>query len=390
MPHSIDGFETTRATECAWVTLLTRASYLPGVITLAYSLSTHNTIYPLIVLVTPSLPSSALRALELESHHNPLLIIHPIECLLPPAQSTSSVASRFEDTWTKLRAFSLTYLSTAVFLDADITVYKNMDEVFDTALPASDWIGANHACVCNLDHDRWAPDNWNRTNCAYTPQSHPSALENGTPVPHDAGPPHTHALLNSGFFLYRPSPALWAAMLTYYHKHADLLSTFQFPDQDFLAYFFARKWLPLSWKFNALKTMESWHRNIWRDGEVKGLHYIVDKPWERRVAGDGVAGHLGRDGKTHAWWWRVYGEWVRERAGVCEEEWAVKAKKGGGEKGDGAAELVGILQGLVAARLTDEADLRQQVENRGKGFPVPVPLPEEKHHHNPTVLVANL
>ncbi|KAL8984150.1 MAG: hypothetical protein Q9177_004775, partial [Variospora cf. flavescens] len=133
-------------TKRAWVTLLTRSSYLPGVITLAYSLSTHKTLYPLIVLVTPSLPSSSLHALELESHHNPLLLIHPIEPLLPPAQSTSSVASRFEDTWTKLRAFSLTHLSSAVFLDADLTVYKNMDQVFDIALPVPAWIGANHAC----------------------------------------------------------------------------------------------------------------------------------------------------------------------------------------------------------------------------------------------------
>ncbi|KAL9016793.1 MAG: hypothetical protein Q9185_005881 [Variospora sp. 1 TL-2023] len=358
-------------TKRAWVTLLTRSSYLPGVITLAYSLSTHKTLYPLIVLVTPSLPSSSLRALELESHHNSLLLIHPIEPLLPPAQSTSSVASRFEDTWTKLRAFSLTHLSSAVFLDADLTVYKNMDQVFDIALPAPDWIGANHACVCNLDHDSWAPENWKRANCAYTPLSHPSSLSTATPVPHDAIPPHTHALLNSGFFLYHPSPALWDRLLTYFHAHADLLSTFQFPDQDFLAHFFAHRWLPLSWKFNALKTMENWHTNIWRDDEVMGLHYIVDKPWERRVAGDGVAGHLGRDGRTHGWWWAVYEAWVRERVGMREEEWVKK-----GEKKERVEELVGILDGLVAPRLTADTDLSQQMENRAKGLPVPVPLPE--------------
>ncbi|KAL8825426.1 MAG: hypothetical protein Q9170_007793, partial [Blastenia crenularia] len=192
----------------AWVTLLTRSSYLPGVITLAYSLSHHKTVYPLIVLITPSLPTSSIRALELETHHNPLLKVHPIEPLLPPqlqkyindqAEPTSaSVASRFEDTWTKLRAFSLTHLSTAVFLDADLTVYRNMDEVFDVELPGDDWIAANHACVCNLDHDSWAPGNWKRENCAYVPLSHPSALYTATPVPRDAKPPHTYALLNSG------------------------------------------------------------------------------------------------------------------------------------------------------------------------------------------------
>ncbi|KAI4137911.1 MAG: hypothetical protein L6R39_007050 [Caloplaca ligustica] len=233
-----------------------------------------------------------------------------------------------------------------------------MDEVFDIELPGDDWIAANHACVCNLDHDSWALDNWTRDNCGYTPLSHPSALETATSVPADAEPPDTYALLNSGFFLYHPSQSLWDSMLTYFNSHPELLSTFQFPDQDFLARFFVHKWKPLSWKYNALKTMENWHRNIWRDEEVKGLHYIVDKPWERRVASDGVAGHLGRDGKTHRWWWDVYESWAKDRAGVDEE-------------------LLRILEELVARPLMNkQEDLRQREENRKKGLPVPVPLPE--------------
>lgn len=347
-------------TKRAWITLLTRSSYLPGVITLAYSLSTHKTLYPLIVLVTPSLPESSLRALELESHHNSFLKIHPIEPLLPRNRSTSSVASRFEDTWTKLRAFELLSYDTCVFLDADLTVYKNMDEVFDTKLPGDDWIAANHACVCNLDKDSWAPENWKRANCAYTPLSHPSALENATPLPADAVPPHTHALLNSGFFIYRPSQSLWDTMLGYFNDHPELLATFQFPDQDFLAHYFAGKWKPLSWRYNALKTMENWHRNIWRDDWVGGLHYIVDKPWERRVASDGIAGHMGRDGKTHGWWWDVYEQWVYER----------------GRREEGGSEVVKVVAALVAERLTEGADLKQQEDNKRKGLPVPIPLPE--------------
>ncbi|KAI4120947.1 MAG: hypothetical protein LQ338_006656 [Usnochroma carphineum] len=354
-------------TKRAWVTLLTRSSYLPGVITLAYSLSIHQTRYPLIVLITPSLPNSSLRALQLESHYNPLLKIHPVDPLLPPNQTTgsASVASRFEDTWTKLRAFQLVSYDTCVFLDADLTVYRNMDEVFDIGLPGDDWIAANHACVCNLDHDSWAPANWTRENCAYTPLSHPSALHTATPVPPDAEPPHTLALLNSGFFVYHPSQPLWDSMREFFNSKHELLTTFQFPDQDFLAHYFCHRWMPLSWKYNALKTMENWHRNIWRDEEVKGLHYIVDKPWERRVAGDGVAGHLGRDGKTHGWWWTVWERWAGERRRKSED--------GKGE------DLVRIVEELVAKPLLDnEADERQREENRRKGLPVPVPLPESE------------
>ena len=335
----------------AWVTLLTRASYLPGVITLAHTLRKHSTAYPLVVLITPTLPEACLRALELESQRNPLLVVHPVEPLLPSGPVTL-IAARFEDTWTKLRAFELITYDTCVFLDADIAIYGNMDDVFETQLPDNYWIAANHACVCNLDHDSWAPENWNADNCAYTPLEHPSALEAGTPVPLDEEPPHTHCLLNGGLFVYHPSPALWDSMLDHFNTSKEL-STYQFPDQDFLARFFLHRWRPLSWKYNALKTMQQWHPNIWRDEEVRGLHYIVDKPWERRVASDGIGGHLGRDGKTHRWWWDVWEEWV----GARNEE----------------SELLAVMEELVAKPLDDEGDRRQRDENRKNGLPVPMP-----------------
>ena len=335
-----------------WVTLLTRPSYLPGVITLAHSLSAHATAYPLLVLITPSLPQSCLRALELESTHNPLLKTHTIEPLmLSQDRKTILIAARFEDTWTKLRAFQLTSYETCVFIDADITIYGNMDEVFDVLLPSNNWIAANHACVCNLDHDSWAPKDWTRENCPYTRLRHPAALEEATPIPAGAAPPDTYALLNGGLFLYHPSEMLWKAMHDYFLTSPEL-STFQFPDQDFLASVFCGRWRPMPWKYNALKTMKQWHTNIWRDAEVKGLHYIVDKPWEKRVASDGIGGHLGRDGETHTWWWNVWQEWTSQRGG----------------------ELLSIVDELVANPLDKEADKKQCEENRKKGFPIPIPL----------------
>ena len=332
----------------AWVTLLTRASYLPGVITLAYTLSLHESAYPLIVLTTPSVPGFCMRALELECKQNHSLRIKSTQpLLLPNGQETTLIASRFEDTWTKLRAFELTTYDTCVFLDADITIYRNMDEVFDIPLPEKDWIAASHACVCNLDHNSWAPSDWTRENCAYTPLRHPSSLQKATSVPSDASPPDTLALLNGGLFLYHPSELLWSALLHHFNTSSSL-ATYNFPDQDFLADFFRHKWLPLPWKYNGLKTMENWHRNIWRDEEVHGLHYIVDKPWAKRVASDGIGGHLGRDGKTHTWWWDVWEQW----------------------KGGRDGELVGLLEDLVARPLDKRRDKLQCKENRKHGLPV--------------------
>lgn len=346
----------SQAPKRAWVTLLTRSSYLPGVITLSWSLFNHATAYPLVVLITPSLPQSCVRALELESTHNSLLRIHPIEPLvLHQNRKTTLIAARFEDTWTKLRAFELTSYETCVFLDADITIYKNMDEIFDVRLPNRNWIAANHSCVCNLDHDSWAPKDWKKENCPYTPLRHPAALEKATKVPFGAAPPHTYALINGGLFLYHPSEILWKKMHNMFLTSPEL-STFKFPDQDFLASMFCGRWRPLPWEYNALKTMKQWHTNIWSDEEVKGLHYIVDKPWEKRVASDGLGGHMGRDGVTHKWWWNVWYEWRSQRGG----------------------ELLSIMDGLVAKPLDKEADKKQCEKNRDKSFPIPIPLNTEE------------
>ncbi|KAL9103675.1 MAG: hypothetical protein Q9163_001301 [Psora crenata] len=311
-------------------------------------------------MVTPSLPELCLRALELESKYNDFVLVHPVRHLLPPDnQKTTLIASRFEDTWTKLRAFELTSYQTCVFLDADITLYRNMDHIFDLTLPGKDWIAANHCCVCNLDHDSWAPGNWSRKNCPYTPLRHPSALHKASPIAPSSTPPDTYALLNGGLFLYHPSQLLWTALLQHF-RSSTRLSSYMFPDQDFLAEFFCHKWISLPWKYNALKTMENWHRNIWRDEEVYGLHYIVDKPWERRVASDGIAGHLGRDGKTHSWWWKVWEEWMSQRGG----------------------DLAMIMEGLAARPLDEDEDRKQCEENRKSGLPLPIIFDSEVANGN--------
>lgn len=332
----------------AYCTLITRSSYLAGVLILAHTLKKHNSAHPLIVLYTDSLPASSIRALELEAPHTNL-ILHRTSALLPRENiHVHLIAERFADTWTKLRVFSLfnlnnTTYSKLCYLDADMIVRKNMDAVFEKKLPDTNWIAANHACVCNLDGDAWAPEDWTKENCAYTPLQHPSALDTPTPVTKDARP--TYHLLNSGMFLFSPSQVLWDDMLDFFNT-TPLLSEFKFPDQDFLAEFFRDRWMSVGWQFNALKTMRYWHENIWRDEEVVCLHYIVDKPWTKRVGEDGVAGYLGRDGVTHTWWWDEYAEWVEEREGQGEkEELEIVAKCAArpiGEEGEESEEMRAI------------------------------------------------
>ncbi|KIX96677.1 uncharacterized protein Z520_07396 [Fonsecaea multimorphosa CBS 102226] len=295
-----------------WVTLVTKPSYLPGVIVLAHTLDQHQSKYPLLVQYTDSLGDKALAALQEEAEIYGRMKLERVSLLLPKKdqENTGSVAERFKDTFTKLRAFEVYNLgfTRAVFLDADMAVFQNPDDIFECKLPGRDWIGANHACVCNLDNDPWAPSEWHKGNCAYTPLNHPDDVASA--VSSESRP--TYHLLNSGMFLFYPSEQLWTRMLHFFNVSSQL-KNYQFPDQDFLAAFFRGKWHPLSWKYNALKTMRYWHPRIWSDDKLIVLHYIVDKPWERQVSQDGVAGHLGRDGETHQWWWKLYREWRTQR-----------------------------------------------------------------------------
>jgi inositol 3-alpha-galactosyltransferase len=298
----------------AWVTLLTRQSYLPGVILLAYSLRKHGSKYPLIVQITESAQES-INVLKSEGQDGSLLI-NIVEPILP-ARPVNLVAERFADTWTKLRAFQLVEYERVIFLDADILIMQNMDELFNFGLPEDDWIAANHMCVCNLDNDPWAAPDWNVQNCGFTPMKHPLSLHNPTVILEISRP--TYHLLNSGVFLFKPSKKLFDEIMQFLET-TPLLDSFAFPDQDLLTEFFRNRWVNFGWQYNAIKTMRYWHPQMWRDDQVKALHFIVDKPWQRRIGSDGVAGYLGRDGETHTWWWNEYKMWRREVLSRNEED----------------------------------------------------------------------
>lgn len=301
-----------------YATLITRSSYLAGVILLAHSLKKHGSKYPLAVLYTPNLPQNAIDALNLEAPYSNIIPIE-VEPLLPGnGQQTYLIAARFADTWTKLKVFSepLFGYDKVCYLDADMMIFnENMDCVFDAVkLSTHDTLGACQICCCNLEHDEWAPSDWIPENCPYTNLEHPESLTKSTRVPKKGtGGKVTYTGLNGGMFVFRPSEKLWQEMMDNFNTN-DHLGDMKFPDQDFLAEFFEDRWASMPWRFNGLKTWRYWHPNIWRDESVVCLHYIVDKPWASRIAEDGTAGYKGNDGVTHSWWWQEYERWQLARA----------------------------------------------------------------------------
>jgi hypothetical protein len=89
----------SNGTSCAYVTLLTKASYLPGILVLDHSLRSVGSQYPLVVMVTPGLTQDARNILKLNG-----IVTRDVEPLNPTTASETQVyEDRFSDTWTKLR-----------------------------------------------------------------------------------------------------------------------------------------------------------------------------------------------------------------------------------------------------------------------------------------------
>jgi len=220
--------------KAAYATLLTKTSYLPGVLVLEHTLRSVGSEYALIVMATPALPAEARDILAQRG-----IGVVNIQSLQPrPGLHTLSVDdARFADTWTKLRAFELTDYDRIVLLDADMIVMQKMDELMELSL-ANDEIAAAHVCACNPRKLTHYPADWVPENCAYTPLTHPTSLTAPTQITHDS--PRPYSQLNSGLVVLNPSTELAQAV----YNHLDtspLVPIWSFPDQDLLSDFFQRK-----------------------------------------------------------------------------------------------------------------------------------------------------
>lgn len=105
----------------------------------------------------------------------------------------------------------------------------------------------------------------------------------------------THDRLNSGLVVLRPSQDTFDGIVTFLHTD-ERVATYKFPDQDLLADYFQDRFLPISYRYNALKTLRYCHASMWRDEDVKNVHYIQKKPWYCQLPADHP------DHETHSWY----------------------------------------------------------------------------------------
>ncbi|KAM3458281.1 hypothetical protein MY3296_000487 [Beauveria thailandica] len=301
-----------------WATLITNLDYLAGVLTLNHSLRQVRSAYPLLALYTDSFPAAGLAALAARG-----IPAQRVDRLAPSAGSRDfSADPRFADTFTKLATFSLTEYERIVQLDSDMLVLRNMDELMDVELddpPAaaalSETTGnnnnnnnnaetssssnrvfaASHVCACNPLKKPHYPPTWIRENCAFTSQA-----ADAERAQREGADPRgrTVAMMNGGLAVLRPSDVLYRQIVDKIERDGHAM---YFPDQEVLSDLWRDRWVALPYVYNALKTMRrpGVHDAIWRDDEVKNVHYILSpKPWDEV---DAQGNFIGED-ETHEWW----------------------------------------------------------------------------------------
>lgn len=248
----------------AWITLLTQPDYLTGVETLHKSLLNSGTQFPLVVMVTENIEPAICARLKQQGCE--IIAVSPLNPQNDLAHHYAS--ARFAEVWTKLRAWQQTDYQRLVFLDADMLVLQNMDELFSLDLPA-EGIAACHACRCNPNQIASYPKSWVPENCYY------SWLDRQQPAP-----AQLDAYFNAGFLVLTPDNRIFRQLEMKIAAIGDL-SQYPFSEQDLLNAFFHGRWKSLPYIYNALKTLSVQHARSWNINEVKNLHYILAKPWQR-------------------------------------------------------------------------------------------------------------
>ena len=131
----------------SFVTLLSTESYLPGVLALNESLRRFNSKYPLLVVVSNSIQPSTKDLLEKSG----MQVVTCFESMDIPLEIKNK-SGHWGNTFDKICIFGLTDFSKLVYVDSDMIMLRNIDELFDkphmSAVSAGkflypDWIRLN-------------------------------------------------------------------------------------------------------------------------------------------------------------------------------------------------------------------------------------------------------
>lgn len=222
----------------SYICVLTNEAFYPGLCSLAYSLKLVNSKYPLTVVVPDDVDEKLIiliKKLQLNTIALPSVKI-PEEFLL------NNTSPRWNQTFFKLQVFNLTQFEKIVFLDLDMIVVRNIDDLFTKPHMAA--VAAGHC----------AHDSWTR--------------------------------LNSGLMVIEPNASLYSQLLQAIPAAGEerFQANYGFGDQDVINFCFPDWWenkeLVLPETYNAMVSVFEDVCKAYGYPNVRVLHYAtLRKPW---------------------------------------------------------------------------------------------------------------
>ncbi|EFJ12427.1 hypothetical protein SELMODRAFT_124303 [Selaginella moellendorffii] len=269
----------------AFVTFLAGdGDYIKGVIGLSKSLRLVDSRYELIVSVLPDVPR----------RHTDLLLAHgcnvrSIQPVLPPPGVCAFAMPHYVINYSKLRMWEFEDYDQLLYLDADMMVFENIDELFDLSPPGS--FTAVKDCFCEKT--------WSHTPqfklgyCQQCPDRVPWNFALGEPP---------KPYFNAGMFVFEPNSKTFGRMIEALAKNPPT----PFAEQDFLNLFFQDAFRPVPNAYNLVLAMLWRHPENVNLAKTKVIHYCAtgSKPWA--YTGE-VANMDRKDVKELVRkWWVVY------------------------------------------------------------------------------------
>ncbi|KAL9310164.1 Galactinol synthase 7 [Arabidopsis thaliana] len=246
--------------ERAYVTFLAgNGDYVKGVVGLAKGLRKVKSAYPLVVAMLPDVPEEHREILRSQG-----CIVREIEPVHPPDSQDAYARAYYIINYSKLRIWNFEEYNKMIYLDADIQVFGNIDDLFDMQ---DGYLHGVLSCFCEKI--------WSYTPlysigyCQYCPEKvvWPAEMESAPPSPY----------FNAGMFVFEPNPLTYESLL----QTLQVTPPTPFAEQDFLNMFFGKVFKPVSPVYNLILSVLWRHPGKVDLESVKVVHYCPpgSKPW---------------------------------------------------------------------------------------------------------------
>lgn len=244
----------------AYVTFLAgNADYVKGVVGLAKGLRKVKSAYPLVVAILPDVPEEHRKLLSLQG-----CIVREIEPVYPPENQTQFGMAYYVINYSKLRIWEFVEYSKMIYLDGDIQVFQNIDNLFD--LPDEKFYAVMD-CFCEKT--------WSNTPqykigfCQQCPKKVEWPMAELGPQP--------PLYFNAGMFVFEPKLSTYNDLL----ETLKVTSPTSFAEQDFLNMYFRDIYHPIPPEYNLVLAMLWRHPENFILDKANVVHYCAagSKPW---------------------------------------------------------------------------------------------------------------